>query len=94
MLREDSLARPDPALLAEAAADLSADALRQIWAGAQSREDLAEAMLDLAAGALSEDEALAFAGGLTITIASEAPWAVQRALPDLNRRTCRMVRTL
>lgn len=101
ILREDgfapSFAAIDPTLLAEAESALSPQALHEIWmeVGArQGPEDLAEAMLDFATHAGSEDEALAFAGGMTITIAANAPWEVQRALPHLSRCTGHMVRTL
>jgi hypothetical protein len=88
----------DDDTLAEEEAEFSPAALSRLLAlrggDVSATEELAEALLAQAASAKSDAEAMAFAGGLTITIASGAPAPVLRVLPVITRGTCGLVRIL
>lgn len=77
--------------------ELSFEALNALWAGKHALPDaeaLAEALLGHAAQFDSEAEALAFAGGLSLTLSWGASPPVLRVLPVIVRGSCRLVHSL
>lgn len=77
--------------------ELSSEALNALWAGKQAMPDaeaLAEALLGHGAQVDSEAEAMAFAGGLSLTLSWRAPTTVLRVLPVIVRGSCRLVHSL
>ncbi len=82
-------------LLAES--ELSPTALNALWIGTQALPDaeaMAETLMGYGAQADSEAEALAFAGGLSLTLSWRAPPPVLRVLPVIVRGSCRLVHSL
>jgi hypothetical protein len=77
--------------------EFSSEALNALWTGKQALPDaeaLAEALLGHGAQVDSDAEALAFAGGLSLTLSWRAPTPVLRVLPIIVRGSCRLVHSL